>query len=500
MALPDCQHEVGAFLNALAGSAPIETHISAVFVGADTVWKLKKAVHLPFVDFSTLQARHRFLRRELELNRPHAPGIYRDLAAIERGPDGGLAIRPEPESTAPLDWVLRMARIPEDAFLDRIAERGGLTPELLDALGDCVANDHRARPPIAGVDSAAALRGVVAEAAESARSVGLAPGTIGRWEADVRRALDEAAEWLNGRAAAGFVRRCHGDLHLGNLCLWHGAPVPFDALEFDEALATIDVGYDLAFLVMDVDCRVGRSEANRLFNRYLARTGDAAVVRGMPAFLLLRAMVRAYVVAASGRPEGAGRYLRAASAYLQPEPAVMVAIGGLPGTGKSTQARRLAPVVGPAPGAVILRSDEIRKRRFGVAPEQRLPQAAYAPAADAAVAAELDELAGTVAAAGHAVIGDATFLDAGLRAAVARAAESAGVKFVGVWLRAPLDVLERRIGARRKDASDAGVDVLRAMAPTSAPPAEWVVVDATDGEAAAAQIARAVDAARRRPG
>jgi uncharacterized protein len=493
MALPDCQHEVGAFLTALAGAPPVETHISAVFVGADTVWKLKKAVCLSFLDFSALDERRRFLRREIELNQPHAPGIYGDVAAIERAADGSLVIRPERECGAPLDFVLRLARIPDDAFLDRVAECDGLKPELLDALGDCVAHDHSARPAVDGIDSAVALRLAAAGAAAAARSAGLPSTAIDRWLTDILRALDAAAGWLNQRAASGFVRRCHGDLHLGNLCLWGGAPVPFDALEFDEALATIDVGYDLAFLVMDLDCRVSRGAANRVFNRYLARTGDVAVVRGLPAFLSLRAMVRAFVVTASGKPEQAEPYLRAASAYLEPAAPVTVAIGGLPGTGKSTQARRLAPSVGPAPGAVILRSDEIRKRRFGVAPEQRLPEAAYAPSIDAAVAEELVALAGAVASAGHAVIGDATFLNDRLRATVAVASRAAGVPFVGVWLTAKLDVLDRRISVRRNDASDADAGVLHAMAATAVQPAGWLIVDAADGDIAAAHIARAAD-------
>ena len=115
--------------------------------------------------------------------------------------------------------------------------------------------------------------------------------------------------WLAQRARDGFVRRAHGDLHLGNLCLWQGRPVPFDALEFDEAMATIDLGYDLAFLLMDLDRRVSRAAANRVLNRYVARTGDAALTRGLPVFLSLRAMVRAHVEAKRGNAEMAARYL-----------------------------------------------------------------------------------------------------------------------------------------------------------------------------------------------
>src|ERR1700759_927715 len=125
-------------------------------------------------------------------------------------------------------------------------------------------------------------------------------------------ALHAKRNWLTGRSGAGYVRRCHGDLHLGNLCLWEGKPVPFDALEFDEALATIDVAYDLAFLLMDLEHRVDRAAANRVLNRYVARTGDATLVGGLPVFLSLRAMVRAHVEARSGHPDQVGAYLEAA--------------------------------------------------------------------------------------------------------------------------------------------------------------------------------------------
>ncbi len=183
--------------------------------------------------------------------------------------------------------------------------------------------------------------------------------------------------WRDARAAAGFVRRCHGDLHLGNLCLWRGRPVLFDALEFDEALATIDVAYDLAFLLMDLEHRLDRAAANRVLNRYVARTGDADLVGGLPAFLSMRAMVRAHVEARSGHADRVDAYLADASAVSEPAAPVVIAIGGLPGTGKSTLARALAPALGAAPGALVLRSDEIRKRQHGVQPEQRLPQSAY---------------------------------------------------------------------------------------------------------------------------
>jgi predicted kinase len=201
-------------------------------------------------------------------------------------------------------------------------------------------------------------------------------------------------------------------------------------------------------------------------------------------------MVRAHVEAARGHPEPSARYLQFAMDYLRPAPALVMAIGGLQGTGKSTLARDLAPELGAAPGAVVLRSDEIRKRQHGVAPEHRLPQTAYSDQANLAVEAELARAAAELAGGGHAVIGDATFMDPALRAAFARAAGA--TPFLGVVLHAPMAVLEARLAARKGDASDADVAVLRRAAAADPGPGSWLPVDATDREAALSAIREAV--------
>jgi predicted kinase len=170
---------------------------------------------------------------------------------------------------------------------------------------------------------------------------------------------------------------------------------------------------------------------------------------------------------------------------------MVVAVGGLPGTGKSTLARALAPGLGAAPGAVVLRSDEIRKRMFGVAPEARLGAEAYAPEASAAVFAALFAAARMVAQAGQAVVADATFMDAGHRAGIAAAA--GGAPFLGAWLTAPLEVLERRVAGRVGDASDADVAVLRRAAAHDPGAGAWRAVEAADGEAALAAVRAALD-------
>ena len=195
-------------------------------------------------------------------------------------------------------------------------------------------------------------------------------------------------------------------------------------------------------------------------------------------------MVRAHIQASRALPCDAAAYLGAAREYLRPRPGLVVATGGLQGTGKSTLARAQAPEIGAAPGALVLRSDEIRKRLHGAAPEERLPEAAYAAAANDAVNRMLAEAVQVVAAGGHAVIADATFLDRGQRAAIADAARAAGVPFLGLWLQSPLAVLEARVAARRSDASDATIEVLRRAAASDPGPIDWVTLDARDAGAA----------------
>jgi predicted kinase len=358
-----------------------------------------------------------------------------------------------------------------------MAGRGLLDAALLDALGDAAAADHARRPVVGGTDQPAVMRQIAEGNVASARATDLPAEQVEAWGEAMAAALAARGAWLADRAAAGFVRRTHGDLHLGNLCLWQGRPVPFDALEFDETLATTDIAYDLAFLLMDLDVRAGRAEANRVLNRYVGRTGDAALVGGLAEFLSMRAMVRAHVAARSGGDGTA--YLSLALAALHPPRGRVVAIGGLQGTGKTTLARALAPGLGAAPGALVLRSDEIRKRLHGVAPEQRLPASAYTAEANARTNAALLQAVQDAASGGrHAIIVDATFLDLAQRARIAEAARAAGLDFRGIWLQAPVAELERRIAARTGDASDATVEVLHRALAADPGPGDWMAVEA----------------------
>lgn len=509
------ESEVAAFLADPASYAErpervetIETHAARVFLAGAKAYKVKKRVTLPFLDFSTLDQRRRALARELELNQPHAPEIYLGLALINRGPDGALTFG----GGRLVDVALVMNRFDQESLFARIAERGPLAPEVARDLAAMAARTHRAAPrAAAGTSGAGVMRDTVAPLADALRDAAPAavmPAVAAFAEASLAE-VARRAPLLDARGEAGHVRRCHGDLHLGNIVLIDGRAVPFDALEFDERLATIDVLYDLAFLLMDLDVRGDRAAANVVLNAYVAAAPTGGEIEGLaalPLFLATRAAVRAVVALerARQRPEGEGqddlargiRYMTAANAYLAPPAPVLIAVGGLSGTGKSTLAQRLAPRVGPAPGALVLRTDVERKRRAGVPETQRLPDVHYAPHVSEAVYGALYEKADQALAAGHGVIFDGVSAKPEERARIAAVAAARGADFSGLWLEAPLAAQIARVEARRGDASDSDEAVVRAQAARDVGALTWTRIDAGRTPEHTLDQARAVLAAQ----
>ncbi|MEQ9489709.1 MAG: AAA family ATPase [Alphaproteobacteria bacterium] len=449
----------------------IDTHGAIVFLAGDRAYKLKRAVRFSFMDFSTAEKRRAACEREVVLNRRTAPDIYLGLSAI-RETDGGLslgAMDEDPDDA--IDWVVVMKRFDQSGLLDRLADKGKLDQPLLIGLAAEIARFHDAEDPVDG-GGAAAMRTIVD--GNLADLKGQIDDTLLRRlrdGCDARFAV--LSPLVDRRAAAGCVRHCHGDLHLGNVCVIDGNPVLFDCIEFNEEFAQIDTLYDLAFLLMDLDHHGETAAANLVLNRYIeARPDEAAGVALLPLFLSIRAQVRAkvsYFGAAAQQDEDKARELRDAGAaftddalrYLQTEPPRLVAVGGASGSGKSTLAAALAPHVGSVPGAVHLRSDAIRKRLWGVDDLTRLPAAAYKPAMHRKTYAEMESLADAVLEAGGAVVADATFTHEGSRQRIERIAEAAGVPFTGLWLDAPQEVLEQRVTDRRGDASDATAQIVR---------------------------------------
>ncbi len=491
------QSEAIAFLRAELGRIDstdevrtVETHISLVFIARTLAWKLKKAVRHPYLDFSTAEQRLAVCKRELVLNRRTAPDIYRRVRRLVRGTDGKLALDGEGRL---VDAVLEMACFDDARLLDGLAQRGELTPLLVTRLAAIIVSFHAAakrsadgagsgsgrveavlRINEAGLEAARKLfgDGPVAEVVEVARDL---------WERH-RQLLDE-------RQRAGRVRLCHGDLHLRNIVEIDGEPVLFDCLEFDEEMATTDILYDLAFLLMDLWHRDLRALSNLLFNRYFDATAETSGLPLLPLFLAMRATVRAHVLATQaleGSAKGREAISTESRAYLDlgrylltPRPALLIAIGGYSGSGKSTTAAAIAHGVGAPPGARVLCSDRIRKKLFGVEPETRLPEEAYRPEVSAKVYALQREEAGKVLATGQSVIADAVFDRLEERNAIEVLAGELGAPFLGIWLEAPEPTLVERIAQRRGDPSDANADVVRLQLRHELGPLDWLRIDST---------------------
>ena len=475
----DAQGDVIAFLSTpaafglRAGAVDrIDTHISIVWLAGDRAFKLKRAVRFDYVDFSTSELRRVACEAEVRLNRRTAPALYRGVLPVTREADGSLALAGQ---GVPIDWLVEMARFDQDTLFDRLAVRNRLDLSLMEQLADAIVRLHadaeRRRDRGGRGGTAWVIESNARGFAEQGAGV-LDPAACERLTAEAHRALGRCDELLEARRRQGSVRWCHGDLHLRNICLIDGRPTLFDAIEFNQDISCIDVLYDLSFLLMDLWRRDLRSHANTVFNEYFARTVDLGGLPLLPLFLSCRAAVRAKtsVTAASVQPDERQRhdlhaasrqYLTLAQTFLRPPPACLIAVGGLSGSGKSTLARGLGPGIGPAPGALILRSDAIRKTLLGVAPLTRLGPEGYSPAMSRHVYQTLAGHALTALKAGHAVIADAVYARAEEREQIASVAREAGVPFVGLWIDGPPQVLARRLRERIMDASDATGDVLQ---------------------------------------
>jgi len=473
------------------GGLPVErvdTHASIVFLAGDTAYKLKRAVRYDYLDFSTPERRKAMCEAELTINRRTAPRIYQRVVPVTRDEPGALAID---GTGTPVDWLLVMRRFDQAQLLDRLAASGGLALETMTALGHAIVHMHDGAERCAARGGAASMAWVVeGNAREIAARSSFDAGLAAELTTRARAATAMHAAGLDDRQGRGFVRRCHGDLHLRNIVLLDGAPTPFDAVEFNDDISCIDVLYDLAFLLMDLWRRSLRAHANAVFNAYVGDTGHVDGLALLPLFLSCRAAVRAKTGATTAALENdpvkrreleqtAAGYLALARQLLEPPPARLVAVGGLSGTGKSSLARRLAPAVGAAPGALVVRSDELRKRQAGVPLQSPLPSESYTADASARVYESLVHAAERAVAQGHTVIADAVFSAAWERDAIEAAARRAGVPFLGIWLEAPADVCVQRVANRRGDVSDADAGVVQAQFARETGSIRWVRLDAS---------------------
>ena len=464
----------------------VDTHISRIFLVGDRAYKMTRALRLPYADFSTPARRLVACRREAALHAPAAPGLYLGVRRITRESGGTLVW----DGTGPLvDAVVAMRRFDSACLFSNMAHAGTLTPQLLTATANVIADLHEAAPRHAGGAGAALMASVLDVNAAAFRSSEVFGTTeINALDTRLRQALARHAAVLNHRAAAGKVRRCHGDLHLRNICLLDGTPRLFDCIEFNDEIATVDVLYDLAFLLMDLWHLPRADLANWTMNRYLDRSGDDAGLVLLPFFMAVRAAVRAHVLATqagdAARPlaQEARGYHALALDLLRPAPACLVAIGGFSGSGKSTVADALAAHLGTAPGARVIESDRVRKALHGVSAQTRLPPTAYGPDASATVYAVMAARASSLLSAGGSAVVNAVFDQPQAHERIEAVAREHGLRFRGFWLHAPAQVLRQRVAQRVGSASDATLDVLeRQLAQDSGAAPMWQRLDATQG-------------------
>ncbi|MBO7928929.1 AAA family ATPase [Burkholderia pseudomallei] len=446
----------------------IETHLSVVYLVGRFAYKRLKLFDFGFANFTELAARRRACEAELALNRPLAAPIYLAAGPLVRRARG---LRLFGAGTA-VDHVVRMRRFDERMLFSRLLARGALDAADIDAAATRLAAYHLHAPrdiPRRAYGSARELRRQLDDMlAPLERALGAAlPASLRAW--CVRR-CDELAAHLDARRADGYVRACHGDLHLNNVVKRGRDALMFDCIDFDDALRWIDVINDLSFLLMDLHAHDRAALAHRLLNRWLDETGDFAGLAALPLYVAYRALVRALVAtmraggdaaARAARIERARRYVDVAAHAARARRPCLLLCHGYSGSGKSVASRALADVS----GAIRLSSDSERKRArpFAAVDARPLPASAYTPQQIDAQYERLRALARDVLRAGYTALVDATFLSHARRARFFALARELGVPVYVLDFHASRACLERRVDARaaaRDDRSDAGAAVL----------------------------------------
>ena len=479
----------------------IDTHTSVVFLAGKHAYKLKRAVRFSYLNFSTVALREASCRAEVALNARTAPDLYLAVRSITRAPGGTLSFEGAGD---PIDWVVVMLRFDQGLLFDRMAANGALDERLMERLSAEIARFHAAAERTPHIGGRASIE---AEIAGNEQNLALVPpqifarDTVTTLVANWRVELQRYGTLLDRRSEGGKVRRCHGDLHLRNICLWQDRPTLFDCIEFNDHLSCIDVLYDVAFLLMDLRHRGLDGFASVVFNAYLDCSDETDGIAALPLLMSLRAAIRAHTgVAAAHSQIDAGEretkldeacaYLLLSQRLLRGEEPRLIAIGGLSGTGKSTLARALAPEVGRAPGARLFHTDALRKRLYGVAKDDRLAAEAYESAVSERVYRILREEAAAALRAGWSVIVDGVFACAQERAVIEATARECGVPFTGLWLSASSDILRARVLRRRADMSDATVFVLERQLEAALGEIDWFAIDAAGEPADCAGLAR----------
>jgi aminoglycoside phosphotransferase family enzyme/predicted kinase len=457
----------------------IETHISWVLLAGHYAYKIKKAVNLGFLDFTTLELRRFYCSEEMRLNRRLAPQIYLDVIPI-----GGSHESPLLDVLPAIEYAVRMRRFPANRLLDKLLAKGQLAAQQIDSLAATLVRFHGSLPPAAAGSIFGTPASVRAAAWQNFES--LQPLLHGSRDletlATARRSTEteyaETEKRFNERRMQGRIRECHGDLHFGNVVLIGGEPVPFDGIEFNPDLRWMDVMNEIAFPVMDLLYHDQRALAFRFLNAYLEGGGDYEGMGVLRFYLAYRAMVRAKISAIRARQPDLSRrrqrietgscrrhLLLAMQCLTRRRPALIIT-HGLPGSGKTTFAQTVLEQL----GAIRIRSDVERKRLFGLdalnSSRSGANENIYSAEATQRTYARLHELAHAILAAGYTVIVDAAFLKHGERMQFRELAQRMGAPFVIASIRAQDATLRTRLAQRRslaRDASEADAAVLHRL-------------------------------------
>ncbi|MET0082631.1 MAG: AAA family ATPase [Sedimenticola sp.] len=477
------------------GVVRIETHISTVLLAGEYAYKIKKPLDLGFLDFSTLERRKFCCQEEIRLNRRLAPQIYLDVIPIT-----GSVASPEIDGgDGAIEYAVRMRRFPDEALLS--ANVGSLDQQMIEAISRVVADFHGSidiASPESEFGEPEVLLAPMQANFEHIRQLVDEPTALARvevveaWTHERFRSLRSRLEM---RKSQGFIRECHGDLHLGNIAWVDGGVLIFDGIEFNPDLRWIDTMSELAFLLMDLDEKGRPDLSHRLLNSYLQITGDFEGLKVLRFYQVYRAMVRAKVAAIRLGQEGLGEsersqimedftlYLSLAESYTRPGHAGLVITRGLSGSGKSTLAGQIVSGI----GAVQLRSDVERKRLAGLAAEARTDSAIaggiYSSEFTQKTYARMLQLSQMAAGSGFVAVADATFLKRDQREPFYGLAAEMNVPLVLLDIQVPEEELHRRVamrGAEGADASEADAAVLESQLATYTPLADeeqaWTVV------------------------
>ena len=457
--------------------AIVETHISLVFLTGTYAYKIKKAVNLGFLDFSTLEKRRHFCHEELQRNKRLCSEIYLDVVPVTQEA-GTIKVGGKGRI---VDYAVKMVQFDRELELDTLLRQGKITSRQIAEISNIVAAFHdstRVAEPDTPYGRPEIIIKFIRDNFTEAKRL-----TKDQQE---QKQLEKLKQWTEKeykrlmpeflfRKSKGAIRECHGDMHTGNMVLWKGKVMIFDCIEFNPFLSTIDVFSEIAFLVMDLEHSNHKEHASSFLNCYLSLTGDYKGLALLRFYKTYRAMVRAKVTAIRHLQEKNQHekektltehrsYISTALSYITPAPFGLVLTCGVSGSGKTTVAKKL---VSRMP-AIHVRSDIERKRLFGLKPlEKSDPEknkAMYSAQSSKRTYSKLHNIAGTCLENSYPVIIDATFLNEDERKRFVSLGEQKNIPVVILHCHAPEKLLEKRVGERQtagNDPSEADKTILR---------------------------------------